>query len=138
MNSLIKAALAAAALSSLAAMPALAGSATPMDHGAMPMDHAMPMDDAMHAGGDDSASTRAFEAAGARMHKDMAIPYSGNTDVDFVRGMIPHHMGAVDMARVELEFGKDPELRKLAEDIIAAQEKEIAFMKAWLARNAKD
>ncbi|QIB36078.1 DUF305 domain-containing protein [Ancylobacter pratisalsi] len=104
-----------------------------MSHDAMPMDHSAHM-----PGADDSASTRAFEEAGARMHKDMAIQYSGNTDVDFVRGMIPHHMGAVDMARVELQFGKDPELRKLAEDIIEAQDKEIAFMKAWLAKNVKE
>nr|WP_309486556.1 DUF305 domain-containing protein [Ancylobacter mangrovi] len=101
-----------------------------MGHGAMGHDMSMP-------GGVASGSTRAFEEANERMHHDMGIEYSGNADVDFVRGMIPHHMGAVEMARVELQFGKDPELRKLAEDIIAAQEKEIAFMKGWLAGNAK-
>jgi uncharacterized protein (DUF305 family) len=69
------------------------------------------------------------------MHKDMAISFSGNADADFAKGMIPHHQGAIDMAKVVLAHGKDPELRKLATDIIAAQDKEIAFMQAWLKKN---
>jgi uncharacterized protein (DUF305 family) len=71
------------------------------------------------------------------MHSAMNIEFSGNADVDFAKGMIPHHQGAVEMAKIELEFGKDPELRKLAEDIVKAQETEIAFMKGWLEKNAK-
>ncbi len=81
-------------------------------------------------------STKAYVAANNRMHKDMAIRYSGNADVDFVRGMIPHHQGAVDMAKVVLAHGKDPAIRKLAEDVIKSQEGEIVMMKDWLAKNA--
>jgi uncharacterized protein (DUF305 family) len=84
-----------------------------------------------------SASTRAYQAANARMHKDMDIRYSGDADVDFARGMIPHHRGAVEMARVQLAHGKDPELRRMAQEIIAAQEREIAFFEAWLKKNGR-
>lgn len=76
----------------------------------------------------------AFDAINRRMHRDMTPPAGVTPDVAFVTGMIPHHQGAVDMAKVVLAFGSDPEIRKLAEEIIASQAKEIAFMRAWLAK----
>ena len=117
-----------AALSLAFTLPALAQEADHSAHQGMTMSE---------PAGDQSASTKAFIAANEKMHGGMAIEFTGNADVDFVRGMIAHHQGAIDMAKVELEYGKDPELRKLAEDIITAQEGEITMMEDWLAKNAK-
>ena len=82
-----------------------------------------------HAG-----TTDAMQDAMLQMQHGMDMPATGDIDVDFARAMIPHHQGAIDMAKAELADGKDPELRALAEEIVAAQEKEIAFLKAWLAK----
>lgn len=82
-------------------------------------------------------STRAYIEAMDRMHADMAIDYSGDADEDFVRGMIPHHQGAIDMARIVLEHGDDPAIREMAGKVIAAQEAEIAAMQDWLAANGR-
>jgi uncharacterized protein (DUF305 family) len=102
------------------------------------MDHSKMGHGAAAAGAaTDSAATKAYRAANDRMHADMAMTYSGDADVDFLKGMLPHHQGAVDMAKIVLEHGKDPEVRKLAEEIIKAQNTEIAFMKGWLAKKAK-
>jgi hypothetical protein len=85
-----------------------------------------------------SPSTKAFIAANERMHQGMMIEFTGDADMDFVKGMIPHHQGAIDMAKIVLEHGKDPQTRKLAEEIVKAQAAEIAMMTAWLkAKGAK-
>ena len=65
-----------------------------------------------------------------------AAPMNGNPDHDFVTMMIPHHQGAVDMAKALLLRTHDPELRNLAQGIITEQQNEIRLMQSWLARNS--
>ena len=68
-----------------------------------------------------------------QMNQDMmAAAQYKDPDVAFAAGMLPHHIGAVKMAEVELKYGKDPEMRKLAENIIHAQQAEIEQMQKWL------
>lgn len=100
-------------------------SAEPADMGTM----GQPQADAPHI----SLHSAEYMRGMGTMNDDMmAGIMDPDPDTAFVKGMIPHHKGAVAMARTELRYGKDPELRKLAEDIIAAQEKEIVFMERWL------
>jgi len=105
----------------VAQQPGQAGG--PMSHGAM-QQGAMATRPAVEA----------YKAANARMHAAMDIAYTGNPDRDFALSMIPHHQGAIDMAEAELAHGTDPELRKLAQEVIQAQKGEIALLRAWLAR----
>lgn len=86
----------------------------------------------MAATGDNGPSSQAFAAANAKMHQAMTFAFTGDADVDFAKGMIAHHQGAIDMAKVALKYGKDDKIRKLAEDIIKAQEGEIAMMTGFL------
>jgi uncharacterized protein (DUF305 family) len=80
-----------------------------------------------------TSAEEAFKEANNKMMHDMTKPMSGDADKDFVMMMLPHHQGAIDMAKVELKYGKDPTLRAMAEAIIDAQEKEIKEMKEWIA-----
>lgn len=125
------------------AAPALAQSGGHGSHG-----QAAPKAQAGHGSGhgsghganhasDAGPASVAFAAANAKMHAAMTFPFTGDADVDFARGMIAHHQGAIDMAKILLAHGKDPEMRKLAEDVVRAQETEIAFMKEWLAKRGK-
>lgn len=86
--------------------------------------------------GDQSPNNPAWselQSSMEKMHTAMsAIEASGNGDVDFVKMMIPHHQAAIDMARTQLLFGKDPQLRRLAQEIITDQESEIELMTIWL------
>jgi uncharacterized protein (DUF305 family) len=71
------------------------------------------------------------------MDRDMSnAPMTGDTDHDFAAMMIPHHQGAIDMAKGELKYGKDPVMRRLAEEIIVDQKSEIDVMNLWLAKQA--
>jgi uncharacterized protein (DUF305 family) len=94
-----------------------------------------------HSGHSASSGDPAY-AAQMQAHEKMSVDMggvkpSGDPDVDFVRMMIPHHQGAIDMAEVELKYGKDESRKALARQIIEAQMREIAEMKDWLTKNAK-
>ena len=70
------------------------------------------------------------------MHRDMHnAGYSGEADHDFVKMMIPHHQGAIDMAKAVLLHGKDPQMRRLAQEIITDQQSEIQLMQLWLKQH---
>lgn len=82
----------------------------------------------------DVAFLQAMKGEMIGMHQSMP---SGDTDSDFARFLLPHDQASIDLAKAELQYGKDPELKALATQIIAAQDKETALLKAWLAKNAK-
>ena len=89
-----------------------------------------------HAHGSQPAEADCWSELNATMHKMhmamAAVERSGNADVDFVRLMLPHHQGAIDMAKVQILYGKDPQMRRLAQEIITDQQSEIALMQLWL------
>ncbi|MPW18946.1 DUF305 domain-containing protein [Paraburkholderia sp. CNPSo 3157] len=119
------------AVSAIAALGLTAGTASAQQGASMP---GMAMSSSPDAGS--SGSTPAFKAADQKMMQQMQAPnYTGDADKDFVAHMIPHHQGAIDMAEVELKYGKDPEMKKLAHNIIKAQKEEIALMQRWQAKH---
>ncbi len=70
------------------------------------------------------------------MHKGMhSAPHTGDPDRDFVTMMIPHHQGAIDMAKVLLLYGKNEQLKRLAQEIIADQQNEVQLMQLWLSKH---
>ena len=89
-----------------------------------------------------SADERAFlkenDAAMTKMMNDMAAKPSGDIDRDFVAMMTPHHQGAIDMAVIELRYGKNEQLRRIAQEIIVDQMQEIAAMKLAIGEKADD
>ncbi|AHF76700.1 hypothetical protein Sant_1645 [Sodalis praecaptivus] len=85
-----------------------------------------------------SAASKAYLDSMKNMHQQMdAGVRADDPDVAFAQGMIPHHEGAIHMAEVELKYGKDPAMRKLAENVISAQKAEIATMQQWLAAHGQ-
>jgi len=107
-------------LISLALIPAFAAPATQHTshpHGSMPAD---------------APYWEGLMESMTRMHAAMSSTRpSANADTDFVALMLPHHQAAIDMAKIELTFGKDEQLRRLAQEIVTDQESEIQLMKLW-------
>ena len=101
-----------------------------------PMQTQQPMAMDMSGGTDDAH--KALMAGMDSMDRDMNQGMlAKDIDVAFICGMLPHHQGAIDMAKAELQYGDDPWAKQLAQAIIAAQTKEIAEMKDWLAKQPK-
>ncbi len=90
--------------------------------------------DMMAPAAGDSEATRGYKASMMSMVTDMPA-YVGNADVDFMKQMRVHHQAAIAMAKVELANGTDANAKALAQEIIAAQEREIGVIDAWLAKN---
>jgi uncharacterized protein (DUF305 family) len=80
---------------------------------------------------------QAMDGAMRQMEGAMArAPMNGDADHDFATMMIPHHQGAIDMAKAELIYGKNPTMRRLAQEILVDQQSEIDAMQLWLTKNA--
>jgi len=105
----------------------------PAPHSGMMPDMDMKM---MQSMASDSAATKGYKASMMSMMRGMPA-YTGDADIDFMKQMKVHHQAAIDMAKVELEHGKDAQAKTLAQEIVAAQEKEIATIDTWLKAKGK-
>ena len=77
-----------------------------------------------------------LQASMEKMHAAMtSVEPTGNSDADFIKLMIPHHQAAIDMAKTQLLYGKDPQTRRLAQEILTDQQSEIELMNLWLKQN---
>lgn len=85
----------------------------------------------------DPESVREFKAVHMKMMMNSPKSFSGDTDADFARSMIAHHQAGIEMAKVELQHGKDAKQRQFAQKVIAEQEKDIADLQAWLKAHGK-
>jgi uncharacterized protein (DUF305 family) len=130
----------AAGLALAAALTAASpASAQAPQHDGVPGHGAMPGHEAMQHGTMPAGTTPGHQDTAAAMermnHDMMAAPMTGNPDQDFVAMMTPHHQGAIDMARIYLRDGRDPALRRMAQRIIADQEREIREFRVWQAKH---
>jgi len=95
---------------------------------------AAPPTGAAHALRNDKAFLAENDAAMSKMMRDMAVKPTGDADADFAATMIPHHQGAIDMAVAELHYGRNEQLRRIAQEIIVDQQQEIAAMRLALGQ----
>ena len=114
----------------LAAGPLAAQDGKPMQ--GMPAQAKPAMDETNNPA--DAAFIAAMHDMMVGMHRSMP---TGDTDRDFIRLMLPHHQSAVDMAKAEVKYGRDPDLKVMAQQIIDDQGREIALMKAWEDKHPK-
>ncbi|QCG95634.1 DUF305 domain-containing protein [Azospirillum sp. TSA2s] len=80
-------------------------------------------------------ASRAYMQSMQNMNRDMRKPMTGDADQDFARMMAAHHQGAIDMARVELQYGKDPDLKAMAQKMVDDQTKEVQQLQDWLKQH---
>lgn len=91
----------------------------------------------MTPGANDPASTKDFKTAHMNMMKNMNMEFTGDPDRDFAASMKTHHEGGIEMAKIQLRHGKDPEMRKMAEKLVKEQSEENKKFESWLSKHKK-
>ena len=123
--------IAAVVLLSASLVPAM-GQTLPQNTAAQPGMQSMPS----HQGTAMTPNHQEMMQSMEKMNRDMTgAPMTGNPDRDFIAMMMPHHQGAIDMARIYLRDGKDPAIRRMAQKVITDQEREIREMRNWQAKH---